>query len=231
MELNGAIAVVTGANRGLGRHLATQLLERGASVYAAVRRPDELDLPGVTPLRLDVTDHESIQVAAEIATDATLLINNAGISTYVPLLGGDIDVVRQELETNFFGPLAVTRAFAPLIAANGGGAVLNILSVISWMHPAQAGAYAAAKAAAWALTDAAREELEPQGITVSGLHVGFMDTDMTAQLTDVPKADPADVATQALNGIVNGAQEILADDITRQVRQGLAHGPIPTRLA
>ena len=230
MELNGAIAVVTGANRGLGRHLATQLLERGASVYAAVRRPDELDLPGTTPLRIDVTDPESVEAAAQIATDATLLINNAGISTYVPLIGGDLDVVRQELETNFYGPLAVTKAFAPVIAANGGGAVLNILSVISWMHPAQAGAYAAAKAAAWALTDAAREELEPQGIAVSGLHVGYMDTDMTARLTDVPKADPADVATQALDGIAKGAPEILADDVTRQVRQGLANGPIPTRL-
>ncbi|KAB2350042.1 SDR family oxidoreductase [Actinomadura rudentiformis] len=231
MELNGAIAVVTGANRGLGRHLATQLLERGASVYAAVRRPDELDLPGVTPLRLDVTDHGSIQTAAEIATDANLLINNAGISTGTPLIAGDFEAVHRELETNFYGPLAVTRAFAPVIQGNGGGAVLNILSVISWVHPAQAGAYAAAKAAAWAMTDAVREELEPRGISVSGLHVGFIDTDMTAGMPDVPKADPADVAAQALDGIAKGQPEILADDLTRQVRLGLAHGPIPTRVA
>ncbi|WP_433472212.1 SDR family oxidoreductase [Spirillospora sp. CA-142024] len=231
MELDGAIAMVTGANRGLGRHLATQLLERGASVYAAVRRPDELDLPGVTPLRLDVTDHESIRAAAEIATDVTVLINNAGISTGTPLIAGDLDAVRRELETNFYGPLAVTRAFAPVIEANGGGAVLNILSVISWLHPAQAGAYAAAKAAAWALTDAAREELEPRGIAVSGLHVGFIDTDMTAGMPDVPKADPADVAAQALDGIAKGLPEILADDLTRQIRQGLAHGPVPIRAA
>src|SRR3712207_1606001 len=128
MELNGAIAVVTGANRGLGRHLATQLLERGASVYAAVRRPDHLDLPGTTALYLDVTDDESIQDAAKIATDATVLINNAGISTYTSLLTGDMDTIGRELETNFYGPLRVTRAFAPVIAANGGGAVLNILS-------------------------------------------------------------------------------------------------------
>jgi NAD(P)-dependent dehydrogenase (short-subunit alcohol dehydrogenase family) len=231
MELNGAIAVVTGANRGLGRHLATQLLERGASVYAAVRRPDHLDLPGTTALYLDVTDDKSIQAAAKIATDATVLINNAGISTYTSLLAGDMDTIGRELETNFYGPLRVTRAFAPVIPANGGGAVRNILSIISWMHPAQAGAYAAAKAAAWALTDAAREELEPQGITVSALHVGFMDTDMTAGMPGVPKADPAHVAAQALDGIAKGAPEILADDLTRQVRQGLADGPIPTQVA
>ncbi|OUC93075.1 SDR family oxidoreductase [Streptosporangium minutum] len=231
MELNGAIAVITGANRGLGRHLATQLLERGASVYAAVRRPDELDLPGITPLRLDVTDHESIRAAAQIATDANLLVNNAGISTGTPLIAGNIDTVRRELETNFYGPLAVTRAFAPVIEANGGGAILNILSVISWMHPARAGAYAAAKAAAWALTDAAREELQPRGISVSALHVGFMDTDMTAGMPGVPKADPADVAAQALDGLAKSQPEILADDLTRQVRQGLAQGPVLARLA
>ncbi|MFI7687697.1 SDR family oxidoreductase [Nonomuraea sp. NPDC049655] len=228
MVLNGAVAVVTGANRGLGRHLTAQLLDRGASVYAAVRRPDDLDLPGVTPLLLDVTDHASIRAAARIATDANVLINNAGISTGTPLIGGDLDAVRRELETNFYGPLAVTRAFAPVIEANGGGAILNILSVISWLHPARAGAYAAAKAAAWALTDAAREELQPRGISVSALHVGFMDTDMTAGLDGVPKADPADVATQALDGLATGQAEILADDLTRRTRQALARGPVPT---
>ncbi|MBL0888630.1 SDR family oxidoreductase [Myceligenerans indicum] len=231
MELNGATALVTGANRGLGRHLATQLLDRGAAVYAAVRHPDALDLPGVTALRLDVTDDASIHAAAKIAADTTVLINNAGISTYTPLGTGDMGSIDREIDTNFYGPLRVTRAFAPVIAANGGGAILNVLSVVSWMHPAQAGGYAAAKAAAWALTDATREELAPQRITVSGLHVGLMDTDMTAGMGEVPKADPADVAAQALDGIASGASEILADDLTRQVRQGLAYGPIPTQVA
>ncbi|MFK4599168.1 SDR family oxidoreductase [Streptomyces pristinaespiralis] len=222
MELKNTVAVVTGANRGLGRHLATQLLERGAEVYAAARRPESVDLAGVTPLRLDVTDEDSVRAAARIASDATLLVNNAGISTGTRLLAGDLDAVRLEMETNFFGPLAVTRTFAPVIEGNGGGAVLNVLSVLSWLHPADLGAYAAAKAAAWALTDAAREELAPRGIAVSALHVGYMDTDMARVVPADQKADPAEVAAQALDGIEQGLPEILADDVTRLVKQGLA---------
>ncbi|MDF9815842.1 SDR family oxidoreductase [Streptomyces sp. SPB162] len=222
MELKDAVAVVTGANRGLGRHLAAQLVERGAKVYAAARRPETVDLPGVTPLRLDVTDQESIREAARIASDATLLINNAGISTGAPLIGGDLDEVRREMETNFFGPLAATRAFAPVIEANGGGAVLNVLSVLSWVHPAALGSYAASKAAAWALTNATREELAPRGIAVSALHVGYMDTDMAAGVPADQKTAAADVAAQALFGIETGRPEIVADEFTRQVKQSLA---------
>ncbi|WP_393054820.1 SDR family oxidoreductase [Streptomyces sp. LN549] len=225
MELKDAVAVVTGANRGLGRHLAGQLVERGAKVYAAARRPETVDLPGVIPLRLDVTDEESIRAAVLIASDVTLLVNNAGISTATPLIAGSLDGVRLEMETNFFGPLAVTRAFAPVVEGNGGGTVLNVLSVLSWLHPAGLGAYAAAKAAAWAQTNAAREELAPRGITVSALHVGYMDTDMAAGVPDDQKTDPADVAAQALHGIETGLPEILADDATRYVRQGLASSP------
>ncbi|MGW7259150.1 SDR family oxidoreductase [Streptomyces sp. NPDC054834] len=225
MELKNAVAVVTGANRGLGRQLATQLLERGAKVYAAARRPESVDLAGATPLALDITDEESVRTAARIASDATLLVNNAGISTGTPLLAGDPEAVRLEMDTNFYGPLAVTRAFAPVIGDNGGGAVLNVLSVLSWLHPAGLGAYAAAKAAAWALTDAAREELAPRGITVSALHVGYMDTGMASAIPADQKADPADVAAQALDGIQQGLPEILADDVTRLVKQGLALAP------
>jgi NAD(P)-dependent dehydrogenase (short-subunit alcohol dehydrogenase family) len=227
MELKDAVAVVTGANRGLGRRLAAQLLDRGAKVYAAARRPESVDLPGAVPIRLEVTDEESIRAAAHLASDATLLVNNAGISTGTPLLAGDPDAVRLEMETNFFGPLAVTRAFAPVIEGNGGGAVLNVLSVLSWLHPADLGAYAAAKAAAWALTDAAREELAPRGITVSAVHVGYMDTDMARAVPADRKADPAHVAAQALDGVERGLPEILADDVTRLVKQGLAQAPNP----
>jgi NAD(P)-dependent dehydrogenase (short-subunit alcohol dehydrogenase family) len=228
MELKDAVAVVTGANRGLGRHLAAQLVERGATVYAAVRRPEAVDLAGVTPLRLDVTDEESIRAAARIASDVTLLVNNAGISTGSPLIAGSPDAVRLEMNTNFFGPLAVTRAFAPVIESNGGGAVLNVLSVLSWLHPAGLGAYAAAKAAAWALTDAAREELAPRGIAVSALHVGYMDTGMAESVPADQKVDPAEVAARALSGIETGLPEILADEITRHVKQGLATSPNAT---
>ncbi|AKZ60278.1 putative oxidoreductase [Streptomyces ambofaciens ATCC 23877] len=225
MELKNAVAVVTGANRGLGRHLAAQLVVRGARVYAAARRPETVDLPGVVPLWLDVTDEESIRAAARLASDATLLVNNAGISTGTPLIAGSPDAVRLEMDVNFFGPLAVTRAFAPVIEGNGGGGVLNVLSVLSWLHPAGLGAYAAAKAAAWALTGAAREELAPRGITVSALHVGYMDTDMAASVPADQRADPAEVAAQALDGVQAGLPEILADEITRYVKQNLAASP------
>ncbi|MER5193968.1 SDR family oxidoreductase [Streptomyces sp. NPDC002755] len=225
MELKDAVVVITGANRGLGRELAGQLLARGAKVYAAARRPESVDLPGATPLRLDITDEESILAAARVASDATLLVNNAGISTGTQLIAGGLDGVRLEMATNFFGPLAVTRAFAPVIERNGGGAVLNVLSVLSWLHPAGLGSYAAAKAAAWALTNATREELAPRGITVSALHVGYMDTDMAASVPAEQKADPVDVAAQALAGLEKGLPEILADETTRYVKQQLAAAP------
>ncbi|WJD95208.1 SDR family oxidoreductase [Streptomyces antimycoticus] len=227
MELKNAVAVVTGANRGLGRHLAAQLVERGAKVYAAARRPETVDLPGVIPLRLDVTDEESIRAAACTASDATLLINNAGISTGATLVHGDLDQVRREMDTNFFGPLAATRAFTPVLEGNGGGAVLSVLSVLSWYHPAGLGSYAASKAATWALTGASREELAPRGITVSALHVGYMDTDMAAEVPADQKISASDVATQALDGIETGLPEIVADELTRQVKQSLAISPQP----
>ncbi|MFG2713460.1 SDR family oxidoreductase [Streptomyces goshikiensis] len=225
MELKDAVAVVTGANRGLGRHLAAQLAERGAKVYAAARRPESVDLPGVVPLHLDLDDPRSVREAARTAADATLLVNNAGIMTGTPLVAGDWDAVRLEMDTNFFGPLAVTRAFAPVIEANRGGAVLNVLSILSWFHPAGVGAYAAAKAAGWAMTDAIREELAPRGIAVTALHVAYMDTDMAARVPAAQKTDPALVATLALDGLAAGAQEVLADELTRGVRQGLGGVP------
>jgi len=227
MELKNAVAVVTGANRGLGRHLAAQLVERGAKVYGAARRPETVDVPGVIPLRLDVTDEASIQEAARVASDATLLINNAGISTGATLVGGGLDEVRREMETNFFGPLAATRAFTPVIEGNGGGAVLNVLSALSWFHPAGLGSYAASKAAAWALTGATREELAPLGITVSSLHVGYMDTDMAAGVPADQKVAAADVAAQALDGIEADLPEILADEASRYVKQSLSAAPRP----
>ncbi|MFG2320907.1 SDR family oxidoreductase [Streptomyces tendae] len=228
MELKNTVAVVTGANRGLGRHLAAQLVERGAKVYGAARRPETIDVPGVIPLRLDVTDEASIRESARIASDATLLINNAGISTGATLVGGDVAEVRREMETNFFGPLAATRAFAPVIEGNGGGAVLNVLSALSWLHPAGLGSYAASKAAAWALSDATREELAPRGITVSALHVGYMDTDMAAAVPADQKVAVADVAAQALDGIEAGLPEILADEASRYVKQSLSAALQPT---
>ncbi|GAA3337301.1 SDR family oxidoreductase [Amorphoplanes nipponensis] len=222
MQLENSVALVTGANRGLGRHFAAQLLQRGATVYAAARRPETIDLPGVIPVCLDITDPAAVARAAELAGDATVLINNAGTSRGAGLLDGDLDEIRAEMETHYFGTLAVTRAFAPVLERNGGGAVLNVLSVLSWVHPAPFGAYAAAKAAEWAQSNALRDLLAPRGITVSALHVGFMDTDMAAGVPAEQKVDPAVVAKLALDGVEAGRPEIVADDFSRTVKAGLS---------
>ncbi|MBU8811037.1 SDR family oxidoreductase [Mycolicibacterium goodii] len=219
---NDIVALVTGANRGLGRRLAGELVARGAKVYAAARRPETVDLPGVVPIPLDITDPDSVRRAAEIAGDVTVLVNNAGISTRANLLTGPIADIRAEMETHYFGTLNVTRAFTPIIERNGGGAILNVLSVLSWMHPPTSGAYASAKAAAWALTDAVRAELAPRGIHVAALHVGYMDTDMVRYVPADQKSDPAVVAAQAIDGLLNGADEILADEWARTAKAQLS---------
>lgn len=215
-------ALVTGANRGLGRQLAAELLSRGAKVYAGARRPETVDLPGVIPVQLDITDPESVRRAAEAAGDVTVLVNNAGVSTRANLLTGPIEDIRLEMETHYFGTLNVSREFVPVIEKNGGGAVLNVLSVLAWAHLPTSGAYSAAKSAAWALTDALRTELAPKGIHVSALHVGYMDTDMVSYIPAEQKIDPALVAKQAVDGLLNGQLEILADDLSRQVKAGLS---------
>jgi NAD(P)-dependent dehydrogenase (short-subunit alcohol dehydrogenase family) len=215
-------AFVTGANRGLGRRFAEQLVERGAKVYAAARRPETIDVPGVVRIQLDITDPKSVAAAAEVAGDVNVLINNAGVSTGASLLTGPIDDVRLEMETHYFGTLAVTRAFAPIIEANGGGSILNVLSVLSWAHVPAFGAYSAAKAAGWAMTDAIRQDLAPRGIHVASLHVGFMDTDMAGFVPADQKVDPSAVAKLALDGLFAGEPEILADDLSRNVKAQLS---------
>lgn len=222
MEIKGSVALVTGANRGLGRELAAALLERGAAkVYAAVRRPESVDLPGVVPLAVDVTDPASIQAAAAAAGDVTLLINNAGVSTGASFLDGSLDDVRLEMETHYFGPLQTARAFAPVLARNGGGAILNILSVLSWFTAPHVNAYSAGKAAGLQLTNGLRLALHDQGTLVSALHVGYMDTDMAADIT-APKSAPAAIAALALDGLEKGDFEIVADDVSRTVRASLS---------
>ncbi|BBX67190.1 short-chain dehydrogenase [Mycolicibacterium psychrotolerans] len=225
MTTDHITALVTGANRGLGRRFAEQLLERGATVYAAARRPETIDLPGAIPLQLDITDPDSVRRAAETAGDVTVLINNAGVSTRAGLLDGSIDDIRLEMETHYFGTLSVIRAFAPVIERNGGGSILNVLSVLSWAHVPTSGAYAAAKAAGWALTDAVRTELAPRGIHVAALHVGYMDTDMVSYIPADQKTDPAVVAALALDGLFAGQPEILGDELTRTVKAHLSDAP------
>jgi len=223
MKIAGATALVTGANRGFGRHLAAELLARGATVYAGARDPGRVDLPGAEPLALDITDPASVAAAADIAGDITLLINNAGSATGADLLHGDLEKIRLEIDTHFFGTLSVVRAFAPKIAANGGGSILNILSALSWVSFPTAGAYCAAKSAEWSMTNALRAQLVEDNIRVAGLHVGYMDTDMAAAVT-APKSDPADIARLAINGIEADLYEILADDVSRHARSALSGG-------
>ncbi|MCZ2838093.1 SDR family oxidoreductase [Modestobacter sp. VKM Ac-2985] len=225
MDITGSVALVTGANRGLGRHFAQQLLERGAAkVYATSRRPELVDVPGVEVLRLDVTDPESIATAAAAASDVTLLVNNAGLTTRADLVTGDLADVRLEMETHFFGTLGVIRAFAPVLARNGGGAIANVLSALSWFSTAGANAYSAAKAAEWSLTNGVRIELTEQGTSVTGVVLGAADTDMMAGYTG-PMSDPADVVRAALDGVQAGAWEVLVDDWSRGVKAALSADP------
>lgn len=222
MDFTNTVAVVSGANRGLGRHLAAQLIERGTKVYAGARNPGSVDLPDAIPLQLDITDPTSVQRASEIATDTTLFISNAGIETRTALIDGPFENIRREMETHYFGTLTTLRAFAPVIERNGGGAILNVLSVLSWAHVSKHGAYSAAKAAEWAMTDVLREDLAGKGIGVSALHVGYLDTDMAADIPADQKQDPVIVAKAALDGLAKGANEIIADDFSRSVKESLS---------
>jgi NAD(P)-dependent dehydrogenase (short-subunit alcohol dehydrogenase family) len=224
MQINGSVAFVTGANRGLGAAFVEELLDRGAAkVYAAARRPEPSDDPRVVPVELDVTRPEQVEAAAALAGDVTLVINNAGSHSGARIADGDLAGIQADFDTNFFGPIAVTRAFAPALAANGGGAVLTVHSVLSWISSGDG--YSASKAAAWSATNALRSALAPAGTTVTGLHVGFIDTDMAAHI-DAPKTAPRDVASQALDGVEAGAAEVLADDVTRGVKANLAGEPM-----
>lgn len=224
MNLEGCVALVTGANRGLGAAYATALLDRSAAkVYAAVRRPQTIDDPRLVPIRLDLTDRASIVRAADQAGDVNLVINNAGIFTRTPTLG-DEEGLRQELEVNYLGPVAVSRAFAPVLAANGGGALVNVLSVLSWISLPSSGGYSAAKAAMWAATNSMRQNLADQGTLVVAVHAGYIDTDMASAITEA-KVPPELVAAATLDAVEADRPEVLADDPARYVRSALS-GPL-----
>jgi NAD(P)-dependent dehydrogenase (short-subunit alcohol dehydrogenase family) len=225
MKITGSVALVTGGNRGLGEQLVRALLDAGAAkVYAAARNPESVRVPGAVPIALDITDPASVRAAAEQAQDVTLLFNNAGISTESDVLDSELDAFRREFDTHVLGTLDVSRAFAPALARSGGGAIVNVLSVLSWFAMPGTAAYCAAKSAEWSLTNALRVALTEQGTLVTALHVGYMDTDMTAGVT-APKLNPADVARLTLEGVEAGLHEVLADDLSRQVKAGLAAEP------
>lgn len=230
MKIENAVVLVTGANRGIGLAFARALLARGArKVYAAARDPSTVTQEGVQALQLDVTNPEQIATAAHQAADVTLVINNAGIAQPGGFLAQDSEAVaRRIFETNFFGVLNMSNAFAPLLKANGGGALLNVLSVASWVNGSELAAYSASKSAAWSLTNALRHELAAQKTQVLGLHMAYVDTDLTRGF-EVPKSSAEDIVRRALDGLEAGADEVLADALTQQVRQGLA-APRPVYL-
>jgi NAD(P)-dependent dehydrogenase (short-subunit alcohol dehydrogenase family) len=224
MRIRDSVAFVTGANRGLGLALARELLARGVQkLYAGVRNPDDVDLPGVVPVKFDVTDPAAVSAAARRCDDVTLLINNAGIgrvdaSALDPAV---IDNAREFFETNFYGIIRASQAFAPVLSANGGGAIINVLSSVTWFAPPMLTAYAATKSAAWSFTNALRLDLRDKGIQVLGLHVGFLDTDLTRSL-DVKKGNPRVVAARTLDALENGHEEVLADAETEALKRSLS---------
>jgi len=225
VNLSEHTALVTGANRGIGSHFVAELLERGVrKVYATARQPELISTPGVEVVRLDLLDRESADEAARVASDVTLLVNNAGIGTSAPLLTGDLTEAHRHMDTHFWGTLDVVRAFAPVLAANGGGSIVNVLSALSWFVSPGNGAYAAAKSAEWSLTNALRLELAAQGTFVQGVHLGAADTDMMSGY-DGPKTDPRDVARASLDGLAAARFEVLVDDTATMVKAALAGDP------
>lgn len=226
MKIKGSVAFVTGANRGLGLAYAQALLAAGArKVYAGARDPSTIALAGVVPVRLDVNNADDVAAAAELCSDVDIVINNAGIIGGTPLLADDGDAaLRGVMETNLYGILNISRAFAPVLRANGGGALVNMLSALSWVSLAQSAAYSVSKAAAWALTNGLRNELRGQGTLVVAVHAGYIDTDMVKSVT-APKTRPEDIAKTVIEGIEADSPEVLADDTARHVKQGLAASP------
>jgi len=221
-SLNGAVVLVTGANGGIGTHFVREALARGAAkVYATARHPRDWDDERVVPLTLDVTDPASVRAAVEAAPDVTVLINNAGASVSSSgILTHTDEEIRRNVETNFLGPLFLARAYAPLLSARGGDtAIIDVHSALAWY--AVAGIYSATKAALWSATNSLRLELQPAGVQVVGVHVGWVDTAMAAATTD-PKLDPAVLVTKVLDATEAGELEVLADEASVQAKAGLS---------
>ncbi|MGY2376389.1 SDR family oxidoreductase [Pseudomonas sp. SDO524_S393] len=223
MDIRGKVVLVTGANRGLGKAFVSALLQGGAAkVYAAARDPRSVDIPGSTPIALDVTDTASVQRAAEQYTDVEVLINNAGALTRGALLDDDsVENLQQHFDVNTLGTLRVTRAFAPILARQGGGALINILSVLSWLSSPGTGGYSASKSAQWSLTNGLRSELREQKTLVIGVHPAYIDTDMTAGI-EAPKSTPQEVVALTLQALSEGREEVVITDMGHAIKASLS---------
>jgi NAD(P)-dependent dehydrogenase (short-subunit alcohol dehydrogenase family) len=222
MNIQDSTALVTGANRGIGKAFADALLDRGAAtVYTAVRDVATVTDPRVVPIQLDVTDSDRVATVARELDDVQLVVNNAGVLNVGIPLSASLDAARLELETNYLGIVSMTQAFAPVLERNGGGAFVNVLSVFSWLAMPLVSTYSASKAAAWSFTNAARIQLGRQGTHVVGVFVGGVDTEMTAEF-DVEKVPPAIVAASALDALEAGEPEAVVDEYSREVKAGLS---------
>ncbi len=232
MQVEGSIALVTGANRGIGNCFVDELVRRGASkVYATARDPQSLAglvdaNPGVVEaLRLDITDGDQVAAVADQCRDVTLLINNAGVNNMAAFVAGDdLDGARAEMEVNYFGTAAMCRAFAPTLAANGGGGIINMLSILARVNLPMMGSLCASKAAGLSLAQGVRAELAAQSTAVVAVMPGAVDTDMSKDFPP-PKMAPADVASAALDGLENGDEEVYPGDMAAGVDAGLAADP------
>src|SRR5271168_947158 len=226
MNIAGSVALVTGANRGLGKAYVEALLSSGAAkVYAGTRDPSKITDSRVIPVQLDVSSTSDINAAVRQCSDVTLLVNNAGAMLNTPILSPDaVDAMRKEMEVNVFGMASMIQGFAPILAKNGGGAVLNMLSVVSWFTPPLNATYAASKHAALAVSDAARIELKAQGTQVLGVYAGFIDTDMAKSVSG-SKTSPYQVALRALEGVEVGTNHVLADDRAEQIYGAVRANP------
>lgn len=222
-KTKGARVLVTGGQRGLGRAFAQEFLDAGAAtVYVTARRPAAESDPRVVPLPLEVTDDTSVARLVESVPDLDIVINNAGGVVIGSLLENDITEVAALLDINVLGPLRIAQAFAPTLARNGGGALVNVHSVVSWA--AGAGAYGVSKAALWSMTNSLRLDLRQQGTQVVGVHLGYTDTDMVRAL-DVPKNDPREVARQVVTALSEGKDEVLVDEASAFYKEALS-GPV-----
>lgn len=222
-SLNGAVVLVTGANGGIGTHFVHEALKRGAAkVYATARTPRRWDDERIVPLPHDVTDPASIKATLDVASDVTVLINNAGASpSSSGILSHSDEEIRANVETNFLGPLFLARAFAPILSAKESAAIIDVHSALSWY--AVAGIYSATKAALWSATNSLRLELAPAGVHVVGVHVGYVDTPMAANAAaGSSKLDPAVLVTKVFDATEAGEYEVLADDTSVHAKAGLS---------
>jgi NAD(P)-dependent dehydrogenase (short-subunit alcohol dehydrogenase family) len=230
MQLHDAVVLITGANRGIGLEFARAALARGArKVYATARDPESIPLEGVIKLKLDVTCAEDVARIAQQCPDVTLLINNAGVARFGSFLANNSEAsCIEHFETNFYGPLRLCKAFAPILAGHGGGAIINVLSLVSWYAPVEFSPYSASKSAAWALTNSLRLELRRQNTQVMALHMGYVDTDMTAKI-DAPKTPASLIVVRTMDALEAGEEEVLADEMTLTLKRKM-NAPRPVYL-